>query len=110
MWRDELAPKRLGDQRACLGDAVKLDEGAEARALRLAEQNFVERREPVAQRLEAVLLADRIDLGLNLLGEHAVRQPGEPRVEIEERGALLIRGRAVAFARFHEVVEVADRI
>ena len=44
------------DQSARLGDAVERDEGAEARALRLAEQHLVEGREPGAQRLEACSL------------------------------------------------------
>src|SRR5512144_2281637 len=107
---DELALKRLGDERAGLRDTVKLDEGAEAWALRLAEQDFVERGEPAAQRLEAVPLADRIDLGLDLLGEHAARQLGEPRVEIEQSRALLLRRRPVILVRLHEVVEVADGV
>ena len=63
--------ERLLNQRAGFRDAVKLDERAEAWALRLTEQNLVERREPGAQRLEAVLLADGIDYGLNLLSKRA---------------------------------------
>ena len=44
----KLAGQRLGDQGAGLGNAIKLDEGAEARALGLAEQHLVKRAEPGA--------------------------------------------------------------
>src|SRR5262245_66523558 len=86
----KLALERLGDQRAGLADAVKLDEGAEARALLLAEQHGVKRRKPIAQRLEAVLLADGVNLRLDLLGRQAVFHLGKPRIEIKQRRPLLL--------------------
>src|SRR6476659_8582267 len=65
--------ERLLYQHTGFGNAVKLDEGAEARALGLAEQHLIEGGEPRAQRFEAMLLADGIDLCLNLLRQHAFR-------------------------------------
>src|SRR5690554_4777353 len=106
----QCAVQRLSDQRARLLDAVKLDEGTEARPLRLAEQHLVERREPIAQRLEAVRLADGVDLALNALGKRALRQFGETPLELGERGTLLFVRRAIALRRLDEIVEVADRV
>src|SRR6185369_12620836 len=57
--------QRLRDQPATVGDAVERDEAAHARALGGAEQNFIERPEPVAQALELMRLADLVDLGLD---------------------------------------------
>src|SRR4051812_50093317 len=42
----EIAGERAGDEGAGLGDAVERDEGAEARAALLTEQDLVDRREP----------------------------------------------------------------
>ena len=57
----ELAGKRAPDERGCLCTAEQRREGSEARTLRLPEEDFVERLEPVAQRFESVLLADLVD-------------------------------------------------
>src|SRR5680860_731588 len=102
--------ERLTDQRAGLGDAVELHKRAEARALGLAEQHLVEGGEPIAQRLKAVLLAHRVDLRLDFLGENLVRQRAEPRLEIGKGGALLLGRCAVALRRLHEVMEITDGV
>ena len=81
------------DQRDRLGDAVDRDEAAEARPLGLAEQHLVERAEPGAQRLEAVLVADGVDEVLQRLG---VRRPvpgGQPVAQVGERRRLVRRRR-----------------
>src|ERR1700730_4757595 len=100
----------LRDQRSGLVDAVKLDERAEAGPLGLAEEHLVKGAEPVAQRLKAVLLADRIDLSLDRFGERCLRQLAKTRIEIDERRAILVAGRAIALGRLHEVMEVADGV
>ena len=55
-----LVPRqRLIHQAGRVGDAIERREAAEARALALAEQDFIQRLEPFAQILELMLLADR---------------------------------------------------
>src|SRR3546814_20331986 len=49
------------DESEALLEAVERHEGAHARAFLLPQQNLVERLEPIAQILVAVLLADRVD-------------------------------------------------
>ena len=66
------------DQRHRFLDPVDRDETAEARPLAGPQQHLVDRLEPVAQRLEAVRVADREDDGLQGLGVAAAvmrRQP-----------------------------------
>ena len=63
-----LAGEGPADQHGRLAHAVERRERAEARSLALAEQDFVERAEPVAQIVERVRLADGVDLqGLQLV-------------------------------------------
>ena len=57
----QLACQTLFDQLDRFIDTVKRDEPAETRPLGRPEQNLVDRREPVAQRFEPVVLADRKD-------------------------------------------------
>ena len=64
----KLAGQRIGDELAGFGDAVESDEGAEAGALLCPEQHAIDGAEPVAQRLEAVRLADLVDEVLQVLG------------------------------------------
>src|SRR5438309_8663080 len=61
--------ERFGDQAAAVLDAVEGDEAAHARALLAAEQGLVQRLEPVAQALLAVMaLADLVDVVLQSRG------------------------------------------
>src|SRR3569833_4006601 len=68
----QLAGQRGFDELAGFVDAVEGDERAEARALIGAKQHLIDRAEPVAQRIEAVRVADRIDDVLQFLGVERV--------------------------------------
>src|SRR5690606_34166390 len=61
-----LARQHPLDQGDGLLDAVKRDEGAHARPLRLTEQRLIERLEPVAEVFELILVADLEDLILDV--------------------------------------------
>ena len=52
------AREPLINQRNRLLDTIKRDEATEPRALRRAQEHFIDRFEPVAQRLKAMLFAD----------------------------------------------------
>ena len=88
-----LALQHRVDQREAFFQSVERHEGAHARALFLAQQDLVERLEPVAQVLVAVVLADGIDL---VLDRHAVRvggqRPQAPR-KVRQRLALFLARR-----------------
>src|ERR1700753_3615668 len=74
----QLARQAFADQRAGFADAEDRCKRTEARAAFLAEEHFVERLEPIAQRLEAVLLADSKHFVLDRL---RVSDLGRQRIE-----------------------------
>src|SRR6056297_4172065 len=119
----------VGDERLRLLDAIERDEPAEARSLACAHQHLVERREPRAQRLEPMKLADGEDDGLQeflvlpvhrrqiglaallrvLARDHVERFLGilEAGGKLLHRRAFLIGGRAEHLGWLHEIVVVA---
>src|SRR3546814_13241183 len=60
--------QRLRNQLPAVRYAIKRSETAHARTLRGAQKGFIQRLEPIAQRFEPALLADRINNGLTVLG------------------------------------------
>src|SRR5436853_4603423 len=106
----KLPPDGALDQRARIRHAVKLDEAAEAWALGLAEQYLVERREPGAQRLEGMHLADGVDDVLQLFSAGVRLHFGELRRQRLQRLALMLRRQPVSLRRLHEVVVIAQRV
>ena len=95
----ELAREAGVDQGDRLGDAVERDEAAEARALLLAEEHLVDRGEPVAERLEAVVVADGEDEVLQRLGIGGAVPGLQPVAQVGEGGGLLRVGGAVGLGR-----------
>ena len=64
----QLSSQPVADQRPCLVNPVKRNEAAEAWALGLAQQHFIQRLEPGAQIVEFVPLADFVDFVLDGAG------------------------------------------
>src|SRR3954469_24800238 len=108
----KLAGKRAGDEGAGLGDAVENDEGAEARAALLAEQDLVDRREPglgdAGAPVGALRLAggvgempapDLVDDGLQGLGIGRAFVGGKRLGELRQRRALGLVRQPVALRR-----------
>ena len=87
------------DQRHAVGDAVERDEGAEARALALAEQHLVEARNQSRSSAKRVALADLVDLVLDRLGVARLGHASQQSRQLLQRRALLSVGCAVALRR-----------
>ena len=80
--------ERLGDEPSRILHPVERDEAAHAGALARAEQRFVERLEPAAQRFERVALADFED---GVLDDFAVGVGGQVRqlgIEVAQRSGF----------------------
>src|SRR6185312_16502331 len=96
------------------------DEGAEARALLLAEQDLVENVEPVERDAGTAVLAllhgieerlapaDLVDHVLNIFGRGARRQARQRIAQILQRDALALRRLAELLRRRHEVTIIVD--
>src|SRR5262249_60663020 len=99
------------DESARVVEAVELDEAAEARALRLAEQDLVEGGKPGAQIVgEAVGLAGLIDNRLQLLAAGAGLHPTQRVGKRRQRLALTFARHAIGFRGLDEGVVVAERV
>src|SRR5438045_7811902 len=90
--------KRLSDEPARILHPVERDEAAHAGALRGAEQGFVERLKPGAQRFERVALADFEDGVLNDFAVGIRRKLRQLAIEVAQRCRLHF-GRRAALER-----------
>ena len=91
----KLAGEALADKLCRVLDAEKHGEGTEPWALFLTEQDLVECLEPVAQRVEAVLLSHLVDVELGGLGVGDIAESIECGCEVFHCGALAVGRRPV---------------
>ena len=104
-----LARESFLDQFDRLIDAVKSDERTHARPLGLAQQDFIERLEPVTQVFKAVAFADFVNFRLQVFGLGLGIHRAERIGEVFE-GRMLTLGRGpVRLGRFDEIPIIADR-
>src|SRR5262245_58508587 len=102
----ECTRQRRADQDRGLGAAEESSKRTEPGPLCLAERDFVDRLEPIAQRLESVRLADLVDGVLHrfavALSRHVLENVGERC----KRRSLLAGRLAVTLLRVDEVLVV----
>src|SRR5690625_6140403 len=106
----KLPIKRLINQRDGLRHAVKRDEAAKAGTLGRSEQHLVDRAEPVAEVLETMLPAGRIDDRLQLLRIGPAFPGSKPVTKIRQRFPLGLGGCTEAFGRLHVILKIAHRM
>ena len=100
----EVTRQGLFDQGDRFRDAIDRHKRPETGPLGLAEQDFVEPLEPVAQIVEILGLAGGIDLVLDLRGGSFVAIHGFHTLQLVlHRGPLDIGGRTEGLGRLHEV-------